>query len=84
MAVLVSQLRAWTPRSLAGVAAEVAGINDEFDEQMSQMARRTDDAFAAWQGDAAAAAMARSLADRIAENHIVTAVAVISESFAKK
>ena len=83
MAVLVSQLRSWTPRSLAGVAAEVAGINDEFDEQMSQMARRTDDAFAAWQGDAAAAAMARSLADRIAENHIVTAVAVISESFAK-
>lgn len=79
----VSQLRAWTPHALVGVASDVTGINDEFDDCLSQVARRTDDALADWQGDAAAAALARSLADRIAAGHVVTAVAAVGESFSK-
>ncbi|WP_422395720.1 alpha/beta hydrolase [Rhodococcus sovatensis] len=81
MGVLVSQLRSWTPQALVAVAADVGSINDDFDDRLSQMERSTDEALSDWEGDAAAAALARSLSDRIVGTHIVTAVAAVSETF---
>lgn len=81
MGVLVSQLRSWAPTALVDVSTAVGSINADFDARLTQMERSTDEALSNWEGDAAAAALARSLSDRIAGNHLVTAVAAVSEAF---
>lgn len=80
MGVLVSQLRSWAPTALVDVSTAVGSINADFDARLTQMERSTDEALSDWEGDAAAAALARSLSDRIAGTHIVTAVAAVAEA----
>ncbi|MCZ4521589.1 alpha/beta hydrolase [Rhodococcus ruber] len=74
MSATVSQVRGWNPTALVDVASDLAAVNAEFDDLVSDVGRATRDGLSQWKGDAATAASARSLADRLSATHVVTAV----------
>ncbi|WP_052077966.1 alpha/beta hydrolase [Rhodococcoides fascians] len=74
MSATVSQVRGWNPLSLVDIASDLAAVNAEFNDLVSDVGRATRDGLSHWEGDAATAASARSLADRLAATHLVTAV----------
>ncbi|CCQ13383.1 MULTISPECIES: alpha/beta hydrolase [Nocardiaceae] len=74
MSVTVSQVRGWNPIALVDLASDLAAVNAEFDDLVSDVGRATKDGLSQWEGDAATAASARALADRLAATHLVTAV----------
>lgn len=74
MSATVSQVRGWNPIALVDIASSLAAVNAEFDDLVNDVGRATKDGLSHWEGDAATAASARSVADRIAATHLVTAV----------
>ncbi|CCQ16876.1 putative uncharacterized protein [Rhodococcus sp. AW25M09] len=74
MSATVSQVRGWNPIALVDIASSLAAVNAEFDDLVSDVGRATRDGLSHWEGDAATAASARSVADRLAATHLVTAV----------
>ncbi|WP_315901242.1 alpha/beta hydrolase [Rhodococcus sp. BP22] len=58
-------------------------MNAEFDDLVSAVGRATRDGLSQWEGDVATAASARSLADRLAATHLVTAVDDEADEFGK-
>ncbi|MDZ7914963.1 MAG: alpha/beta hydrolase [Rhodococcus sp. (in: high G+C Gram-positive bacteria)] len=74
MSATVSQVRGWTPSALVDIAAGLVAVNAEFDDLVGDVGRATRDGLSHWKGDAATAASVRSVADRLAATHLVTAV----------
>lgn len=74
MSATVSQVRGWNPIALVDVDAGLAAVNAVFDDLLTDVSRATRDGLSRWEGDAATAASARSLADRLAATHLVTAI----------
>ncbi|GAB2652396.1 hypothetical protein GCM10027169_16890 [Gordonia jinhuaensis] len=65
-------------------AAALQASNSTFTDQVHQMDRAVDTAMGKWQGDAAAAASARGLSEKLAASHIDTAVVAIAEAHASR
>ncbi|WP_254900624.1 alpha/beta hydrolase [Rhodococcus sp. 1168] len=65
-------------------AKSLLASNNTFTDQMHRMDRAVDAAMDKWQGDAAAAASARSLSESLAASHIDTAVIAIAEAHASQ
>ncbi|WP_256895488.1 alpha/beta hydrolase [Rhodococcus sp. 1163] len=63
-------------------ATSLLASNSTFTDQVHRMDRAVDSAMDRWQGDAAAAASARSLSESLASSHIDTAVIAIAEAHA--
>lgn len=63
-------------------ATSLLASNSSFTDQIHRMDRAVDAAMDKWQGEAAAAASARSLSDTLAASHIDTAVIAIAEAHA--
>lgn len=80
-AASVSQVRGWDPGRLTAVAQDIATINAVFDDNIMSVARATDETLSHWEGDAAAAAAARALAEKLAGSHLVAAVDACSQAF---
>lgn len=74
MSATVSQVRGWNPSALVDIAAGLVAVNAEFDDLVSDVGRATREGLSHWEGDAATAASVRSVADRLAATHLVTAV----------
>ncbi|MDV8022541.1 alpha/beta hydrolase [Rhodococcus sp. IEGM 1330] len=74
MSATVSQVRGWNPSALVDVAVSLAAVNSDFGDLVSDVGRATRDGLSHWEGDAATAASARAVADRLAATHLVTAV----------
>ncbi|MGV8874900.1 MAG: alpha/beta hydrolase [Rhodococcus sp. (in: high G+C Gram-positive bacteria)] len=74
MSASVSQVRGWNPIALVDIASSLVAVNAEFDDLVSDVGRATRDGLSHWKGDAATAASARAVADRLAATHLVTAV----------
>lgn len=81
MPASVSQLRGWNPTVLAGVAEDIARVNSMFDVRVHHSQRAIDDALVHWEGDAAAAAQARALAEHLSGSELATAVDAYSDAF---
>jgi hypothetical protein len=63
-------------------ATSLLASNSTFTDQIYRMDRAVDSAMDKWQGEAAAAASARSLSESLAASHIDTAVIAIAEAHA--
>lgn len=63
-------------------ATSLLASNSTFTDQIHRMDRAVDSAMNKWQGDAAAAASARSLSETLAASHIDTAVIATAEAHA--
>jgi len=63
-------------------ATSLLASNSTFTDQVHRMHRAVDSAMDKWQGEAAAAASARSLSETLAASHIDTAVIAIAEAHA--
>lgn len=81
MAVSVSQLRGWNPVLLTGIAEDIARVNNMFDVRVHYARRTVSETRPHWQGTAADAADARSLADELANTHLIAAVDAYSAAF---
>ncbi|ORI18820.1 hypothetical protein BJD99_18910 [Rhodococcus sp. 1163] len=78
----ISHVRGCQPRSMTDYATSLLASNSTFTDQVHRMDRAVDSAMDRWQGDAAAAASARSLSESLASSHIDTAVIAIAEAHA--
>lgn len=78
----ISYARGCQPNSMVDYATFLLASNTTFADQMHRMDRAVDAAMDKWQGDAAAAASARSLSESLAASHIDTAVIAIAEAHA--
>lgn len=78
----ISHVRGCQPRSMTDYATSLLASNSTFTDQVHRMDRAVDSAMDRWQGDAAAAASARSLSEGLASSHIDTAVIAIAEAHA--
>ena len=63
-------------------ATALRASNSTFTDQVRRMDRAVDAAMDKWQGEAAAAASARSLSESLAASHIDTAVTAVAEAHA--
>ncbi|MBY4130242.1 hypothetical protein HQO83_17755 [Rhodococcus fascians] len=78
----ISHVRDCQPNSMLDYATSLLASNSTFTDQTHRMDRAVDAAMDKWQGDAAAAASARSLSESLAASHIDTAVIAIAEAHA--
>jgi hypothetical protein len=78
----ISHVRGCQPSSMLDYATSLLASNSTFTDQVHRMDRAVDSAMDKWQGDAAAAASARSLSESLAASHIDTAVIAIAEAHA--
>lgn len=77
----ISQVRACAPLSLVDLAGDLTKGNDTFATHVERMHVDVDTAMNSWQGDAASAAAARSVAAELAGKHISATVVTIAEVF---
>lgn len=75
----ISHLRACQPRTLLDVAEDLTTQANTLSAQLQQMDRDIDTAMNHWQGDAASAALARSLSQKLAGNHIAAAMLTLAD-----
>ncbi|REK81291.1 hypothetical protein DVG80_18350 [Rhodococcus erythropolis] len=76
----ISHVRGCQPSSMLDYATSLLASNSTFTDQIHRMDRAVDAAMDKWQGEAAAAASARSLSESLAASHIDTAVIAIAEA----
>ncbi|PVB33287.1 alpha/beta hydrolase [Mycobacteroides abscessus] len=72
--VLISQLRAMKPELVTDMVYQLASVKESFKAQLDTMKYNVEQATADWQGEAAAAASVRTLAEHLAGTHIVDAI----------
>ncbi|OZF49170.1 alpha/beta hydrolase [Rhodococcus sp. 14-2470-1a] len=78
----IAHVRGCQPSSMLDYATSLLASNSTFTDQILRMDRAVDAAMNTWQGEAAAAASARSLSESLAASHIDTAVIAIAEAHA--
>ncbi|MFE4500944.1 alpha/beta hydrolase [Rhodococcus sp. NPDC056743] len=79
----ISQVRQWNPTALESAAATISTNNRTFRQSLESMNTDVDNTLQHWEGDGAAAASARALADCLTGNHIFTAVFAESDALAE-
>ncbi|NKS63306.1 hypothetical protein GS966_05705 [Rhodococcus hoagii] len=80
MTMLISRIRAAEPLGLCSYANALGAATGDFSAAISDMSRAVDDACGSWQGDAAAAASLRALDEKLAGNHVETAVLALADT----
>ena len=76
----ISHVRGCKPSSMLDYATSLLASNSTFTDQIHRMDSAVDAAMDKWQGEAAAAASARSLSESLAASHIDTAVIAIADA----
>ncbi|MFI5776956.1 alpha/beta hydrolase [Nocardia sp. NPDC051570] len=77
----ISHVRECNPQSMSAYAADLVTQNDTFTSQVQQMNYDVGATTDSWQGDAAAAASARGLAQELAGNHLGETVVTLADHF---
>ncbi|WP_421585942.1 alpha/beta hydrolase [Rhodococcus sp. MALMAid1271] len=75
-------MRGCQPSTMLDYATALRASNSTFTDQVRRMDRAVDATMDKWQGEAAAAASARSLSESLAASHIDTAVTAVAEAHA--
>ncbi|NLU83030.1 alpha/beta hydrolase [Rhodococcus sp. HNM0569] len=77
----IAHVRGCRPDTMVSFGRELLAKNSDFADQVGRMERAVDGVASGWQGDAAAAASARALSEKLAGTHIDTAVVALAEQY---
>ncbi|MBF6065173.1 hypothetical protein IU500_28220 [Nocardia terpenica] len=77
----ISHVRQCNPKSMVNFAADLAAQNDTFTSRVEQMDHDVASAMNSWQGEAATAASARGLSQKLAGNHLGETVVALADHF---